>query len=206
MRLATTIAGIIGSLSIMPALQVADDACSLLSQARVSEVLGVSVGPGSHQSETPNGHLISTWEPDHTSPKRLMIVLYDPIGGVMPADRFSDAKKPGTGKTITVSGIGDDAFFKTIGMLMDLLVKRGDSVIQMKLGGFPGAETLTKDPRAGCSLQALTVTANAAASPRAACVRRYPRIASPTSQRRRGGVLHLSLTTIYRAEMLNAAC
>ena len=146
MRLATSIAGIIGSLSIIPSLQAADDACSLLSQARVSEVLGVSVGPGSHQSETPNGHRICTWELGPTSPKRLMITLYGPVGGLTPADRFADAKKPGAGKTITpVSGIGDDAFFRTIGMLMDFLVKKGSSVFQMKLGGFSEAETQTME-------------------------------------------------------------
>src|ERR1700691_3198478 len=89
MRLATRMAGIIGSLSIIPSLQAADDACSLLSQARVSEVLGVSVGPGSHQSETPNGHRICTWELGPTSPKRLMITLYGPVGGLTPADRFA---------------------------------------------------------------------------------------------------------------------
>ena len=104
------------------------------------------MSPGSHQSETPNGRRICVWTPGPTSLKRLMIVLYGPSGGLTPAGRFANAKKPSTGRTIApVSGIGDDAFFRTIGMLMNFLVEKDDSVFQMKLGGFAEAGTQTME-------------------------------------------------------------
>ena len=143
-----TIGVIFVSLSFVPPLCAADDGCSLLTPARISQVLGVQVGPGTHSSETPGGRLLCTWNPPGAVPmgdtKRVMIHLYAPIGRLTPADRFANLKKPvlnGVANT-PVKGIGDDALFlKNGAMLKRLCVKKGESVFEISVGGFSEAET-----------------------------------------------------------------
>jgi hypothetical protein len=141
MRLAMSVVAIVGSLLLIPSLQAADDACSLLTQAQVSGVRGVPVGAGTHQNETPNGRRLCNWsQPSEGSAggKRVLMVLFGPIGGLTPAERFANAKKPVTGITKTpVNGIGDDAFLMVSGIGTSLYVKKGDSVIQIKVSSFP---------------------------------------------------------------------
>lgn len=138
MRLAKITALSIGSLLLIPALQAADDACSLLSQARVSELLGVKVGPGEHASETPIGRRTCSWSQPSPGVKQLLLDVFGTIGRLTPVERFQNAKRPITGITKTpVSGIGDDAFLMVSGAGFNLYVKKGDSVIQIKVNGFP---------------------------------------------------------------------
>ncbi len=92
-----SIALIIGSLSLIPALRGADDACSLLPQSRVSEVLGVTVGPGQHAFETPNGRRTCSWSQPASGEKQLLLDLFGNIGRLTPVERFENAKKPVTG-------------------------------------------------------------------------------------------------------------
>ncbi|MGO4885965.1 MAG: hypothetical protein ACLP59_34850 [Bryobacteraceae bacterium] len=144
------IAVILGWLFLRLPLWSADDGCSLLTQVRISEVLGVQVAPGTHSGETPSGRLLCTWNPPAAAPlgdtKRVMIHLYAPIGRLTPADRFANLKKPAL-EGITskpVAGIGDDALFlKSGGMLKRLCVKKGESVFEISVGGFSEAETET---------------------------------------------------------------
>lgn len=148
MRSVTIAVVLLGSLFLIPPLYAADDGCSLLTQARISQVLGVQVGPGTHSSETPTGRLLCTWNPPGAQPlgetMRVMIHLYAPIGSLTPTDRFANLKKSAfQGATnAPVSGIGDDAFFlKAGGLLKRLCVKKGDSVFEISVGGFSEAET-----------------------------------------------------------------
>jgi hypothetical protein len=125
------------------ALQAEDDACSLLTQARVSEVLGASVAAGQHMSETPTGRRVCTWsQPGENSPmgKRVTVTLFGPAGQLTPADRFINSKKQPN--VTPVAGIGDDAFVRRIGSLAThIYVKKGEAVFQLTVGGFNGNDT-----------------------------------------------------------------
>jgi hypothetical protein len=116
-----------------------DDACSLLTQARVSSVLGVSVGAG--QPISPTNPRTCGWsqpnDANHTG-KRVVFDVFGPIGKLTPMDRFTNGKTPIKGITKTpVSGIGDDAYFITTpGLGTGLNVKKGNSVFQIRVYGF----------------------------------------------------------------------
>jgi hypothetical protein len=115
------------------------DACSLLTQAQVSAVLGVNVGPG--QNLTPK---MCHWsEPGQTGPKRkgAMLVLQD-------AQAFAYAKMPvGNGITkVPVSGIGDDAVYGTTpGFPTVLTVKKGNLTFVVHVSGFPDDQIKAKE-------------------------------------------------------------
>src|SRR5262249_44687151 len=108
----------------------ATDACSLLTEARVSAVLGVSVGAGQHIAA--NNALLCGWsQAGSTTPssKRVVLDILASIGSAKPVDRFNTSKTPVKGITKTpVSGIGDDAFYITTpGIGTALMIKRGSS-------------------------------------------------------------------------------
>src|ERR1700686_5853380 len=115
------------------------EACSLLTQARVSDVLGVSVGAGQHV-----GPIASTCEwaqPGDTSHsgKGVVIDLFGPMGRLTPADRFENGKRPVARITKTpVTGVGDEAYYITTpGLGTGLNVKKGNSAFQIRVYGFP---------------------------------------------------------------------
>ena len=121
------------------------DACSLLTQARVSAVLGVSVGPGEYvNGDVPGNHpshrLECRWGvPGEGSfgSKRVLLHMIGPIGKLTPAERFENAKKPVQGITKTpVSGVGDDAYYIESGLNTSLYLKKGSSVLQIIVFGF----------------------------------------------------------------------
>lgn len=118
--------------------ETAGDACALLPQARVSAVLGVSVGAGEHIASP----LVCGWaqpnDTNHTG-KRVVLTLYGPIGKLTPVDRFNNGKSPVQGIPKTpVSGIGDDAYYVTTpGLGTGLDVKKANSVFQIRVYGFP---------------------------------------------------------------------
>jgi hypothetical protein len=140
----TTMAAIIGAVLIIGANSTplraapAADSCSLLTEAQVSGVLGVSVGAGQHVG----GASLCGWsqpsDTNHTG-KRVVLDLFGPMGSLTPADRFTNAKTPVKGITKTpVSGIGDDAYYiMTPGLGAGLNVKKGSSVFQIRVYGFP---------------------------------------------------------------------
>ena len=116
------------------------DACALLTQAQVSAVLGASVGPG--QPMMPGNHSTCSWSEPGASKgngKRVALDVFGPIGGLSPADRFNNAKKPVQSITKTpVTGVGDDAYFITTpGLGTGLNVRKGSSVFQLRVNGFP---------------------------------------------------------------------
>jgi hypothetical protein len=116
------------------------DACSLLTQARVGAALGVSVGAGQHL--TPSSQLTCVWsqptDPNHSG-KRAVLEIIGPVGRMTPADRFTTAKTPVSGITKTpVTGVGDEAIYLTTpGVGTGLDVKKGSSVILVRVYGFP---------------------------------------------------------------------
>jgi hypothetical protein len=126
-----------------PALQAEDDACALLTPARVGKVLRVSVAAGQHMSETPNGRRVCTWSERGENPlmgKRVTVTLFGPVGQLTPADRFANSKKQPN--VTPVAGIGDDPFVRRIGALAThIYVKRGEAVFQLTVGGFSENDT-----------------------------------------------------------------
>jgi hypothetical protein len=148
-RTITTVFGILFVIGIgRPVAASAADACSLLTEARVSAVLGVSVGAGQHIAA--NNSLICGWsQAGSTTPssKRVVVDILDAVGSAKPVDRFNRSKTPVEGITKTpVSGIGDDAFYVTTpGIGTALMVKKGSSVIQIRVYGFPVDEIKEKE-------------------------------------------------------------
>ena len=114
------------------------DACSLLSQATVSTVLGVALDAGRHIG--PGSALCGWGEPDdpNHNGKHVLFTIYRAVGKLSPVERFENGKTPipGIAKT-PVRGIGDDAYYiDTPGFGLGLNVKRGTFAFQVKVFGF----------------------------------------------------------------------
>ncbi|MHB8524741.1 MAG: DUF3558 domain-containing protein [Candidatus Acidiferrales bacterium] len=132
------------------------DACSLLTAAQVSAVLGISVGPGKPLSPT-NTTLCHWGDPvlfaKGTKRKGVMLTLQNPMA-------FTYAKMPaghGIAK-VPVSGIGDDAVYGTTpGYATVLTVKKGDDVFVVHVTGFPNDQIKAKEKiLAQCVIEKLT--------------------------------------------------
>jgi hypothetical protein len=156
MSLKTTVALSIGVFLILftcaSAFAAGDDACSLLTQTQVSSVLGVSVGVGQHPSDETHvppanpaiDRLACTWyEAGKNGPvaKRVSLNILGTMGSLTPVQRFNTAKTPIRGITkTTVTGVGDEAFYMVSQLRVTLHVKKGNSVIEMMVGGFPAQQ------------------------------------------------------------------
>jgi hypothetical protein len=150
MSLKTTVGLTIGAslmlFSCTSAFAAGEDACSLLTQAQVSSVLGVSVGAGLHPSDemhlppSPGDKLACTWYEAGKSglnAKRVSLINFGTMGSLTPVQRFNNSKTPVQGITKTpVSGVGDDAFYMVSQLRVSLQVKRGNSVFELMVGGF----------------------------------------------------------------------
>jgi hypothetical protein len=109
------------------------DACSLLTPAQVSAVLGMAVGPGA--SLTPK---VCRWGGRE---KAAIVTLQDPRA-------FVYAKMPaGNGIVKTpAGGIGDDAVYGTSpGAATVLTVKKGEAVFVVHVTGFSEDEIKAKE-------------------------------------------------------------
>ncbi len=105
------------------------DACSMLTQAQVSAVLGVAVQPGRHiVASAP--HLCG-WAPSGgpSAGGKKLTVAFKTI------QAFEIGKTPIQGITKTpVSGIGDDAYYATAkGMGTTLSVRKGNVAFDLEL-------------------------------------------------------------------------
>jgi hypothetical protein len=142
-RKITFILAIAGAFLISPCsspLAAASDACSLLTQARVSMVLGVPVGAGDHIiAKTPSMCGWAQASDTNHQGKRVMLTVLEAIGSRTPVDRFNTGKTPIKGITKTpTTGIGDDAYYVTTpGLGTGLSVKKGNSVFEIRVYGFP---------------------------------------------------------------------
>ncbi|MBV9608465.1 MAG: hypothetical protein JO187_02815 [Acidobacteria bacterium] len=126
----------------------ATDACSLLTPAQVSAVLGVQVGPG--ERLVPSNTSMCGWsEPGHKglSDKKVVLSLYTQLGTRTPMDRFNTAKTPVQGVTKDpVSGIGDEAFYSTAsGLGTTLVVRKGNTPFHVAVHGFPVEQVKEKE-------------------------------------------------------------
>ncbi len=123
-----------------------DDACSLLTQAQVSAAVGVSVGAGSHV--TPTYLKTCTWTPLGEPAKGVKAVTLS----LQAADGYEAGKKlMEQTKTMmkqenskeadqlanaSVSGIGDDAYYTSMGSgYTGLLAKKGNIAFKVAMYG-----------------------------------------------------------------------
>ena len=109
--------------------QGATQPCALLSQPQISSVIGANVDPGQ-----PIGDTGCQWMAAKQPGARATIQLWD-------ASAFGGMATPIPGVTkARVSGIGDDAFFATVGILTTLTVKKAKVTFVIRLYGVSGQE------------------------------------------------------------------
>jgi hypothetical protein len=123
----------------------ARDACTFLSENKVSAILGLPIDAGRHIG--PSSALCGWGEPndpDHSG-KHVLLTIYRAVGKISPVDRFENGKMPiqGIAKT-PIAGIGDDAYYiDTPGFGLGLNVKKGNFAFQVKVFGFSPQMTKT---------------------------------------------------------------
>jgi hypothetical protein len=156
MSLKTSVVSTFGAFLLLftcsAAFAAGEDACSLLTQAQVSSMLGTSVGVGQHPSEEMHtapanpaiDRLACTWYENGKSSfvaKRVSLNVLGTLGSLTPVERFNNAKTPVRGITKTpVTGVGDDALFMVSQLRVTLHVQKGNSVFEIMVGGFSAKE------------------------------------------------------------------
>jgi hypothetical protein len=123
----------------------ARDACTFLSENKVSAILGLPIDAGRHIG--PSSALCGWGEPkdpDHSG-KHVLLTIYRAVGKISPVDRFENGKMPIQGIVKTpITGIGDDAYYiDTPGFGLGLNVKKGTFAFQVKVFGFSPQMTKT---------------------------------------------------------------
>ena len=136
------------------------DACSLLTAAQVSAVLGISLGPGEEILRSSTA--LCGWEvpgQEGLDRKRVVLSIYTQRGSLTPVQRFNTAKTPIQGITKEpVTGVGDDAIFATTpGLGTGLIFRKGDAAFDLRIYGFPIDQIKAKEKKlADCVIQKLT--------------------------------------------------
>jgi hypothetical protein len=108
-----------------------DDACALLTTAQITAATTVEFGDGTYV--TPTFKRTCTWTIKKAAGKTARIVtLY-----LTTPEAFDSGRKvPVSTITITpVSGVGDDAYYSTIGTQPVLWVKKGSTIFKMSVYG-----------------------------------------------------------------------
>ena len=128
---------------------ISDDACQLLTQQQVSAAVGVAVGAGSHV--TPTYLKTCTWTASGSGEDvRDVTISFQSAPAfqgtkAMTESMVAGAKAEKKGTTASVepaSGIGDDAFYATMGEgYTGLLVKKGNVSFKVAIyGAMPTAK------------------------------------------------------------------
>lgn len=115
------------------------DACSLLTPAQVSSVLGTPVSAGGALGQK----TMCAWPaPGGTHPpKRVMVYISN-------VRVFAGAKMGLAGKAEVItplSGVGDEAFYDVVGSSIALFARKGDFAVSVKVFGFPPDQTKDKE-------------------------------------------------------------
>jgi hypothetical protein len=113
-----------------------EDACSLLTTAQVSSILGVAVAEGEHI--VPDLRTSCAWmEPGGASlgSKKMVLSLMSPRA-------FETGKTPVKGVTETrAGGIGDEAYYVSMPPFGTALsFRKGNAFFQLRIAGFPAAQ------------------------------------------------------------------
>jgi hypothetical protein len=114
--------------------QSSSDACSLLTQAQVSAAVGAQVGPGGWV--TPTFKATCTW----TAPGKIVTLMTESVS------TYETAKAhPLAGFQVTAaSGIGDDAYYVTVGTMVSLFTKKGNVAFKTSVYSQLPLDTLMK--------------------------------------------------------------
>jgi hypothetical protein len=124
-----------------------DDACALVTQAQVSAAVGTSVEAGSHV--TPTFVKTCTWNSAGGAAKDVRCVTisfqnaasYDAGKRLMQQTQAAVNQKEGGAKMAndSASGIGDDAYYTTMGTgYTGLMIKKGNVALKIAVyGGMP---------------------------------------------------------------------
>ncbi|HEV3285542.1 MAG TPA: hypothetical protein VG011_02265 [Steroidobacteraceae bacterium] len=118
---------------------VPTDACTLLTAAQVSSVLGTAVEAGEHI--VPNSVTSCGWMgPGGASIGSKKIVL-----SLLSARSFETGKTPVKGVTETLApGIGDEAYYISMPPFGTALsVRKGSAYFQLRIAGFPSGQVRT---------------------------------------------------------------
>lgn len=121
-----------------------EDACALVTQAQVSAAIGVSVDAGTHV--TPTFLKTCTWNPSGGATKDVKYVTisfqnaasYDAGKRVMQQTEAAVNQKEGGANMASqsASGIGDDAYYTTMGAgYTGLMVKKGSLALKIAVYG-----------------------------------------------------------------------
>ena len=125
--------------------------CALITQAQVSEALGISVPAGTPISRPGTCQWIGKG-------RFATLTIAVPRGGKSPVEQFNEGKKGGLAGAVTVEpvgGVGDDAYYVylsgTTRAGLGLMVKKGSSTFEVRVYGFeldkakPVAKTLAQE-------------------------------------------------------------
>ncbi|MBZ5660061.1 MAG: hypothetical protein LAO08_06605 [Acidobacteriia bacterium] len=143
----------------------AEDACALLTQAQVSAALGIPVGAGTYVTPTYVKTCTFSVSGDSAKSVSAVTISYQSADGYAAAKGFMEQAKARTtvennkdaGKfqNDTASGIGDDAFYTSMGTgYTGLLLKKGNVSLKIAIYGNLPAEK-KKDVEKTLALQAL---------------------------------------------------
>ena len=101
------------------------DPCSLLTMAQVSSAVGGTVKPGSPISTTG-----CSWSSE--SPRAVVTISFALVASFA---RLKAASSPAVQKS-AMSGVGDDAFYSTLGPMTTLTVQKGNTAFVMHVYGI----------------------------------------------------------------------
>jgi hypothetical protein len=163
---ALAVAILLSAITAAPSASAAttDDACALVTQAQVSAAVGVSVGAGTHVP--PSFVKTCTWSPTGGAREDVKSVTvsfqnagsYDAGKRVMQQTQAVVNQKEGGGAMASdsASGIGDDAYYTTMGTgYTGLMVKKGNVAMKIAVyGGMPTDKKKTAEKT--LALQALS--------------------------------------------------
>ena len=143
-----------------------DDACALLTAAQVGTVIGMPFGAGTHV--TPTYVKTCTWtatKPAANGSKYTVTISYQAAQGFAGAKQLmqqseviSKAENRNGARQLvnsSASGIGDDAFYSSMGAYTALLVKKGNVSFKLAIYGQIPAEK-AKEMEKSLALQALS--------------------------------------------------
>lgn len=141
--IATSVVVLLGVAATAPIAAAAPDtdACLLVTQARLSAVLGVPMGAGAHT--TPTYVKTCTWAPSGGATKTLKAVTLnlESADGYQAGKNLMEQMKPKNTTFTPASGIGDDAYYMSFGSnITNLMVKKGKVSFKLAMYGDTAPE------------------------------------------------------------------
>ena len=116
------------------------DACTLLTSAQVSTVVGVAVGGGTHV--TPTFLKTCTWTPTVASDVTAVTVNLQTVAFYDGAKRMAIGTKTAVaGASVKPAPVGDDGYYDVAGDLVTLLFKKGETAVKVAVYAKLGVDS-----------------------------------------------------------------